>query len=391
MDRRSMLKLTGGTLTGMALSPLFNSAAAKTPATGTTTPGVLPKPTAQNPLLLNFNENSIGMAPKAREAVVQSLGKAFRYPDDPRAELITLIGKRFGLTDKHVSLGNGSSENIQAIIHAWANQARQKGQPVQLVVPDPTFNYAELYAKSINVPVVKVPLRADMHFDLPALQAASANFNGISIYYLCNPNNPTATLTPSKDLLAWVRQAPANVLFLMDEAYAEFVTDPAFDSAVNWVKAGQSNLAVVRTFSKLYALAGLRVGYAIAVPALIEQFEAFMSLDNTNLAGAVAAIASLQDPAFQKRSIESVNQSRAIVTRALDELGLKYAPSHGNFILHQIKGEVKTYQERMKAQHIVVGREFPPLKGYSRLTLGTPEEMTVFVAALKAFRNKGWV
>ena len=133
------------------------------------------------------------------------------------------------------------------------------------------------------------------------------------------------------------------------------------------------------------------VGYALAAPALIEQFEAFMSLDNTNLAGAVAAIASLQDPAFQKRSIDSVNQSRAIVTRTLDELGLQYAPSHGNFILHQIKGEVKTYQERMKAQHIVVGREFPPLTGYSRLTLGTPEEMTVFVAVLKAFRDKGWV
>ena len=389
MNRRSLLKLTGASMAGAALLSVPGMATAKTPAAYR--PGVLPTPSANSPILLNFNENSIGMAPSAERAVVASLSKAFRYPDDQRAALVTALAGRFGVSEKHLSLGNGSSENIQAIVQALVQQARSRQQAVQLVVPDPTFNYAELYAKAQGVPVVKVPLTAQMLFDVAAMQRAAAGFDGLSIFYLCNPNNPTATLTPGKVLQDWMAASSDKQFFLLDEAYAEFVTDPAFVSGIEWVKAGRQNVAVTRTFSKLYALAGLRVGYALAAPALIEQFEAFMSLDNTNLAGAVAALASLQDKDFQQRSVSSVNRSRAIVTQALDELGLRHVPSHANFVFHEIKGSVKTYQERMKAQHIMVGREFPPAVGWSRLTLGTPEEMTVFVRVLKSFRQKGWL
>ncbi len=148
---------------------------------------------------------------------------------------------------------------------------------------------------------------------------------------------------------------------------------------------------MTRTFSKIYALAGLRVGYGIATPEIIEAVDEFISIDNTNTAGAVAAIASLKDKKFLEYSLKSNNLSRKIVETALNELGLEYAPSQANFIFHKVKGDVKTYKQRMKEANIMVGREFPPVMGWNRLTLGTPQEMEQFVAVLKEFRQKGWV
>lgn len=170
------------------------------------------------------------------------------------------------------------------------------------------------------------------------------------------------------------------------------ITDPSFESAIEWVKQGLSgNLIVIHTFSKLCALAGMRVGYAISNPQTIENIEAFMSMDNTNLSGAVAAIATLNDAEFLVLSLRTTNQSRQMIETVLDELGLRYLPSQSNFIFHEIKGDLKTYIDRMRDHDIKVGREFPPVTGFNRLTLGRPDEMAVFVKTLKLFREKGWV
>lgn len=209
--------------------------------------------------------------------------------------------------------------------------------------------------------------------------------------YLCNPNNPTAMLTPTAALTNWITSAKENVFFIIDEAYAEFVTTPEFTSAIALVAQGYKNLIVTRTFSKIYALAGLRVGYGVAVPEVISEVDSFVSIDNTNTAGAVSALASLKDHAFVAYSRKSIDVSRQMVVNTLNALNIEYAPSHANFIFHKVKGDVKTYQERMKAANIMVGREFPPALGWSRLTLGTPEEMSYFVATLKEFRTKGWI
>ena len=167
--------------------------------------------------------------------------------------------------------------------------------------------------------------------------------------------------------------------------------NPAIVSGISLVKQGFKNIAVTRTFSKFYALAVYRVGYMLADPDVVLEVEKFMSLDNTNVAGAVAGTASLQDQTFAQLSLQSNAASRQIVQNALNELGLKFVPSNGNFVFHEIKGDIKTYQERMKANGILVGREFLPIQSWSRLTLGTPEEMQYFVNVLKEFRKKGWV
>ncbi|UPK79517.1 aminotransferase class I/II-fold pyridoxal phosphate-dependent enzyme [Proteus vulgaris] len=385
MNRRSFLTSSSLVIGGLSLSSFVSSAYANESLKNKLVFN------AENPLLLNFNENSLGMSQKAKQAIIDALPNAFRYPDDARSALISELGKEFKLSDKHITLGNGSSETIQAAVQFVANKAQKEGKAVQLIVPDPTFNYAELYAEPLGVKIVKIPVDSTLAFDLATMQKKAQEFDGISMVYLCNPNNPTAMLTPTSELSNWVKSAKENVFFIIDEAYAEFVSTPEFISAISLVVAGYKNLIVARTFSKIYALAGLRVGYGVAVPEVISQIDAFVSIDNTNTAGAVAALASLKDKAYVEYSRKSIDVSRQMVVDALKELNIEYAPSHANFIFHKVKGDVKTYQNRMKEANIMVGREFPPAFGWSRLTLGTPEEMSYFVITLKAFRAKGWI
>lgn len=333
------------------------------------------------------------MADSARQAIINTLDIGFRYPDDQRAQLISKIATINGVAENQISLGGGSSENIRTVVQMLLNKAINSGQQFQVVVPHPTFAYAELYAVRLGVSVVKVPLMPESYdLDLQQLQKVADEFDGISLLYLCNPNNPTATLTATDKLKQWVAHAPQNHYFLLDEAYAEYVTDPSFESGIKWVQQQLSkNLIVMRTFSKLCALASMRVGYAVADPQTIVSLEAFMSIDNTNLSGAVAALATLEDKDYLELSLRTTNQSRQMLQEALDELGLRYLPSQANFIYHEIKGDVKTYIAKMRENHIVVGREFPPIEGFSRVTLGTAEEMTVFIDALKLLRQQGWV
>ncbi len=381
--RRSFLK-AGGALGHASAMPAFASNSAIKTATFV--------PSKATPLLLNFNENSLGMSPKAKKAVLDSLNLSARYPDSQRETLVNELARVNGVDAKQISIGNGSSENIQAFVQAIYTQALQNKQAFQLVVPDPTFNYAELHANALGASVVKVPVnQADFGFDIAKMQKIANDFDGVTLFYLCNPNNPTGTITAKNTLSNWINNALKNHYFLLDEAYGEYVANPNFESGLTFIKQGNDNVLVAKTFSKIYALAGLRVGYAIGSKQLVELTERFMSLDNTNLAGAVAALASLQDAQFLEYSRTSNLRSRQIVETALKELGLKYAESNGNFIFHEIKGDVKTYQNRMKERHIFVGRAFPPIEGYNRLTLGTPEEMTAFVKTLKEFRTKGRV
>lgn len=342
---------------------------------------------------LNSNENSLGMSAAAKKTVIDSLDIGFRYPDDQRAALITKVAEINGVAENQISLGSGSSENIRTVVQMLKNKSLIEGKNFQVIVPHPTFSYAELYATSIDVPVVKVPLTPENYdFDLQNMQKVADDFDGISLFYLCNPNNPTATITDTAVLKNWVGSAPADHYFLLDEAYSEYVIDPSFESGIGWLSQQQSdNLVVVRTFSKLCALAGMRVGYAVASPQMIAKLEAFISIDNTNLSGAVAALATLDDKDFLALSLRTANQSRQMVEQTLDELGLRYLPSQASFIFHEINGDVQTYIDRMRDHGIAVGREFAPITGFNRLTLGRPDEMAVFVKVLKSFREKGWV
>ncbi len=385
--RRTLLKSSSLLLSGFTLGSSFSNIQAHTAKVISQTS----LPTEQQPLLLNFNENSLGMSSMAKQAIIAALPTAFRYPSSAREKLTEQISILHKINIKNISLGNGSSEIIQAMIQTGIHQSEQKNKRLQLVVPNPTFNYAELYAQLFNIPVEKVALTKDMAFDVPAMKKKVSSFAGHSIVYLCNPNNPTATITPADIIEDWITQSDENTLFIIDEAYAEFVRDTVFRSAIPLVKAGYTNVLVTRTFSKIFALAGLRIGYGIAQQELTNSMQPFIYIDNINTAGAVAGFASLQDQLFLQQSHQSVDQARNIIFAMLDELELEYLPSHANFIFHRITGSLQHYQNRMKQYHIHVGREFPPAVGWSRLTLGTPQEMMQFAATLKIFRTNGWI
>ena len=164
MNRRSFLTSSSLVIGGLSLSSFVSAAYAAE------TSNPKQKFNAKNPLLLNFNENSLGMSSNAKQAIIDALPHAFRYPDDARSALISALGEEFKLSDKHITLGNGSSETIQAAVQYVANKAQKEGKAVQLIVPDPTFNYAELYAEPLGVNIVKVPVDNTLAFDLTAMQ-----------------------------------------------------------------------------------------------------------------------------------------------------------------------------------------------------------------------------
>ncbi len=335
------------------------------------------------------------MAQSAKEAVMKSLDDACRYPDAVRSAVIDDIAKQHDLKAENVVLGNGSSEVIQAVIEAEVNKARLAGRKVQLLEPVPTFGIAADYAEALGIPVTNVQLEpTTLQIDVEALKKAAASFDGVSIVYYCNPNNPTSTVTSGKVLNGWIEEAAAAkapIFFLIDEAYAEFVSTSDFASAVELVKKDFSNLVVSRTFSKLYALAGLRLGYGIGTKEVAAESNAFASVDNTNVAAAVAASATLRDKNYLELSLESVKLSRAIVQKAFDEMGIAYIPSEANFIFHKVKGKAGEYQAAMAKHNVIVGRTFSPLDDWNRLTLGTPGEMKAFIKVLELVREEGLV
>lgn len=337
---------------------------------------------------------SLGLAKSAQNAIQEQMATAFRYPDAVRSKLIADIGAHYGLKSENVTLGNGSSETIQAALEAQFHKAAKAGQKVQVIAPDPTFGVAQAYTEAAGVAYVPVPLKEKtLQADVSALKAKAEAFDGLTVVYFCNPNNPTGVVSPATEFNAWVEEAAAkkaNVFFLVDEAYGEYVDDPKFVSGIELVKKGLDNLIVSRTFSKLYALAGLRIGYGIGTAVTAKAVDAFASIDNTNAMGAAAASATLADKTYLALSLEATKLSKKIVTDALDELGIEYLPSQANFIFHKTKKGVD-YKAKMAEAHIMVGRAFPPYDDWNRLTLGTPGEMKAFVKVLKDFRKKGWI
>jgi histidinol-phosphate aminotransferase len=176
----------------------------------------------------------------------------------------------------------------------------------------------------------------------------------------------------------------------VDEAYFEYAEDRLYRSAQGWI-ATRPNVVVLRTFSKIHAMAGMRLGYALAQPATARRLRAWGCANNANQIVAAAGRASLTDTAFHERSLATNRAARRILTECLDELSLEHLPSHTNFVMHRIPGDLATHISRMRERGFLIGRQFPPLTSWSRVTIGLPEEMAEFAAELRGFRARGWV
>ncbi len=325
---------------------------------------------------LASNENPFGVPDSARQAMLAAAADLGRYPDANGFELKAALAARYAVPADWITLGNGSNDILEIAAHTFV----QLGQAV--VYAQYSFAVYALATQGVGARAIVVPAR-DFGHDLDAMLAAIDD--DTRLLFIANPNNPTGTFIPAPEIEAFLRRVPANVVVVLDEAYNEFLAPgQQFESAA-WVKQFP-NLVVSRTFSKAYGLAGLRVGFAIAQPALTDLMNRIRQPFNVNSLAQAAAIAALNDHTFLERGARNNGAGYAQFTEAFDALGLEYVPSHGNFVLVKV-GQDDGAGARVNLALLKQGVIVRPVGNYGlpqwlRVSIGLPRENAIFIAAL---------
>ena len=322
---------------------------------------------------LSANENPYGPSPKALQAMTDSFGLACRYPDEHNNVLIEKLAKLNGVNHDQILLGDGSSEILKLCAETFTGKDRGA-----LVAADPTFEPILQQAGLNGAEVVKVPLTASFAHDPPKMLAAAKR----GLIYVCNPNNPTASITPKHELSEFIGKTPRETMILVDEAYFHYADSPDYESVIPLVK-DHPNLIVSRTFSKVYGMAGLRCGYCVAQKETVDEMHAHQMWDSVNIMALVAASASLDDPDQVPNGQRLISQAKGFTIGELDKLGYKTIPSQANFIMFDCKRPVVPLIQALKQHNVQVGRLFPALPNYMRLTIGKKSEMESFLGAFK--------
>jgi histidinol-phosphate aminotransferase len=369
LSRRKFTQLLGLGAAATALRPAFAAAAAAPAARRATAPlAAVPKI-----VRLSSNENPYGPSPAAFDAMRAAFGNAWRYPDEGVDELAAALAAHHKVAADHVLLGDGSSEILKICAAAFTGP----GRPA--VTAEPTFEALARYAKSGGADVVQVPLTAEHQHDLPKMLAAAGSSG---LVYVCNPNNPTATITPKDRVRDFISALPAGVVALVDEAYFHFAEDAQYESVIPLVEE-HPNLVVARTFSKIYGMAGLRCGYAAARPETLEQMRAHQPWDSLNVMALAAARAGLGDTAYVAESRRRILQARAWTTAELERMGYHVLPSATNFLMADLRRPVKPVIDALREHRVEVGRLFPAMPTHLRVTIGTQDQMKSFVGAFQ--------
>ena len=322
---------------------------------------------------LSANENPYGPSPKALQAITDSFGLACRYPDEHNDVLIEKLAKLNNVNPDQILLGDGSSEILKLCAETFTGKTRGT-----LVAADPTFEPILQQAGLNGAEVVKVPLTATFAHDLPKMLAAAKR----GLIYVCNPNNPTASITPKHELSEFIGKTSRETMILVDEAYFHYADSPDYESVIPLVK-DHSNLIVSRTFSKIYGMAGLRCGYCVVQKETLDQLHAHQMWDSVNIMALAAASVSLDDPDQVPSGQRLISEAKAFTISELDKLGYKTIPSQANFIMFDCKRPVVPLIQALKQRNVQVGRLFPALPNYMRLTIGKKSEMETFLGAFK--------
>ena len=351
-SRRDFTRILGVGAALAAAPPILRAAAA-------------PAPT----VLLNSNENPYGPSPAAMRAMRDAIGRVSRYPDGEEEALAEDIAHMHGVAGDQVLLGIGSSDILRLAASAYLGPGRTA------VVAEPTFEIIALHGARFGATIKRVPLTASHAHDLEAMSAGD-------LVYICNPNNPTGTITPKAQMRALLERVPRSTVVLVDEAYHHYATSSDYESVIPLVSR-YPNLMVARTFSKIYALAGARCGYAVAQKALIDTLQSQQQFNVSNLIAAVAARASLRDEQFVKEGRDRNSSTKGWLAQELRRMGMHQLPSETNFVMIDVGTDVKPLIMAMREKNVRVGRKFAALPNHMRVTIGTPEEMKRFVVALR--------
>jgi histidinol-phosphate aminotransferase len=330
---------------------------------------------------LSSNENPLGPSQVALAAIEKAFTYAGRYPTNalPSVEdMKALIAKKNGLEPRNVALGAGSGETLDAAAKAFTSPTRG------LVTALPSYESPTREVKRMNHPVVEVPVDAAGKLDLEKMVAAST---GAGLVFICNPNNPTATVhgrDAIADLVKRIATASPDTVVLVDEAYHDYVTDPSYASAIPMIPQ-YPKLVVSRTFSKAHGMAGLRLGYAVGQREAIELLSGWMMVPfNANALVVGAAYASLEDEAGLARETQRNTAARQFTLDFFKSAGFTPTDSQANFIFVKLGRPAREFREACAEQGISVGRDFPPMeKEWARISIGTQAEMDKAVAAFR--------
>ncbi|HEY75337.1 MAG TPA: histidinol-phosphate transaminase [Thermoflexia bacterium] len=329
----------------------------------------------QDVVKLASNENPLGPSPKALAALEKTLREVHLYPDGQGYYLRQAIADHLGVTLEQVIIGNGADGVIVQTCLAYLDDGDE------VIVGRSSFPVYDIYTHVMRAQLVKVPLK-EYRLDLEGM--AEAITERTKIVFVCNPNNPTGTIVTQGEVESFMAEVPEHILVIFDEAYYEFVDSPEYPDTLRYVREGRRNVMVMRTFSKIYGLAGLRLGYAVAHSDTLAPLWRVKEPFAVNRLAQIAGIAALEDEEFVRRSVEANREGRRYLYRQFERLGLFYVESHTNFVLVRIGPEAREVAERLLRRGVIVR----PCTGYDlpeflRITVGSPDQNARLIDALE--------
>lgn len=321
------------------------------------------------------NENPLGPSPLAKEAVWKALDNLNIYPDANCFVLKTKLAEKFGCQADQIVIGNGSDELLMLLANTFVG----KGEEVIFV--QPSFAEYEFTSKVMGGKVVPIDLKEDFSYNFEAVLAAVTPKT--KIVYICNPNNPTGNIATEAELDDFIEKLPDYVLVVFDEAYYEYAENPLYTSGTKYLSSGQ-RVIVLRTFSKIYGLAALRVGYGITHPAIAAAIERVTEPFNVNMLAQIAAAAALDDQAHLEKSKQVNAEGKAYLYREFAAMGLHYIPTESNFIFVDVQKDCQQVFKALLQKGVIIrSGDIFGYPAYIRVTIGTASDNERFIAALK--------
>ena len=329
-------------------------------------------PVTKGIIRLSSNENRYAPSPKIKQAMMDAMDLSYLYSPGHYKPLIEKLATKEGVPTDHILLVSGSNEGLRLTGLCYAMNGGE------IVTSTPTYKALLSYAEEFGGTINTVDLDQDLKFDLEEMEKrVSAK---TQMVFLCNPNNPTGTLLDGDKTRDFCDRVSDKTMVFSDEAYADYIEEENYPTMVPLVKQGK-NVIVSRTFSKVYGMAGVRVGYLIARPDIITTLKPRV-MGYVNMMGVYGAIAALDDHEFYAHSLKKNKEAKQTIYDVCDDIGLRYVKSHTNFVFHQVNKNVRKYAEEMLALGVKVGRPFPPLTDWCRISTGNEADMVAWREAM---------
>lgn len=327
----------------------------------------------KGPIRLSANENPYGPSPKVREALTKGFDEMCRYPFGYVKDVMEMLSKKHGVPTDHIVLTAGSGEGLKMAGLTYGLNGSE------IVAANPTYLSLMDYAKQFGAYIHEVPLDENLVHDIDAMEKRLNS--STKLVFVCNPNNPTGTILSATKMKNFCENLSKKTVVFADEAYFDYITEPNYPSMVELVKQGL-NVIVSRTLSKAYGLAGIRIGYLIARPDIAKRLQQ-SSMASASVPALIAAKAALEDLDFYKMSLQKNAECLSIMYKTLDELKIPYIKSHANFVFFNTGKDVMEMNKMMADKGILVGRAFPPLTKWLRVSTGRVEEVELFAKTLR--------